>query len=189
MRITSICVLLTVFFLTACANQGSSRAREVSIRYASITEIRRVPIPSAAPAGAMVGGFTGLMLARKANPGRQLAAGLGGAALGGLVTHALEGDRRAYEYKLNFKGGESTHYITENGFLHIGDCVAVERGRYANMRRVSDVLCEGTKPAAPEPKNALEASQCNEAKDQLLMATTDPEVSQASRKVKILCQF
>lgn len=184
-------VLLFGAILSACANNsGSSRAREISIRYGEVVRISRVPVPSAVPAGAVVGGFTGLILARDRNPGRQVAAGVAGAALGGLVTAALEGDRRAYQYRLRFVNGNETDYITENGFLQPGDCVAVERGDYANMRRVSNALCEpGPRPREIQTKSITEANQCHEAKDQLLAARTDEEIEQSSRKVKILCQF
>jgi len=187
---TVISVLLLGLLLTACANNSSSRAREINIRYGEVVRISRVPVPSAVPAGAIVGGFTGLVLARDRNPGRQVASGIAGAALGGLVTSALEGDRRAYQYHLRFVNGTETDYITENGFLQTGDCVAVERGDYANIRRVSNALCEsGPRPREIQAKSTTEASQCHEAKDQLLLASTDEEIEQASRKVRILCQF
>jgi hypothetical protein len=72
-------------------------------------------------------------------------------------------------------------------FLHIGDCIAIERGQYSNMRRVSDVLCEGAKPIPVEPTNLIEANQCHEAKEQLLLADTDDEVSKARGKCEAIC--
>lgn len=187
----ALVILVIAGFVVGCAkNSGSSRARESSIRYGEVTRVSRVPVPSAAPAGAIVGGFTGLVLARGTSPGRQAAAGLGGAALGGLVTSALEGDRRAYQYHIRFNSGAETDYITENCFFQAGDCVAVERREHANLRRVSDALCE----AAPRTQQVIqkrdqEAQQCHNAKDQVLAANTDAEIDAATRKVRILCQF
>jgi len=180
-----------VFFalLSACANSGMNRVKEISIRYGKVLSVTRVPVPSAAPAGAIIGGFTGLMLARKANPGRQLAAGVGGAALGGLVTHALEGDRRAYRYRIKFRDSFEADYVTENGYLRTSDCVAVERGEYNNLRRVSDEYCRIELPLPPLVKSQQEADQCHAAKKQLLLAEDDATLDQAARKVKILCQF
>ena len=178
-------------FVVSCANNSnSSRARESSIRYGEITRVSRVPVPSAAPAGAIVGGFTGLVLARGSSPGRQAAAGLGGAAIGGLVTSALEGDRRAYQYHIRFVNGAETDYITEASFFREGDCVAVERREHANLRRVSDALC-GSPPRERQviQKRDTEAQQCHDAKDQVLAANTETELETASRKVRILCQF
>ncbi len=184
-------VLVLVGFLASCAsNSGSSRARESSIRYGEITRVARVPVPSAVPARVIVGGFTGLVLARGSNPGRQAATGLGGAALGGLVTSALEGDRRAYQYHVRFNNGNETDYITENGFFREGDCVAIERREHANLRRVSDALCEAP-PRTRQivQKRDTEAQQCHDEKDQVLAATSEAELETASRKVRILCQF
>lgn len=160
------------------------------IQYGEIVRVTRVAVPSAAPAGAIVGGFTGLVVARNASPGRQVASGIGGAALGGLVTAALEGDRRAYQYRIRLNNGRETDYITENSFFRQGDCIAVERGDYANLRRVANDLCQSP-PRDPDiiRKRNEEAEQCHAAKEQLLAATNDAEIEQASRKVRILCQF
>ena len=182
-----IAIVLIITLMSACASQNS--AREISIRYGTVSDVKRVPVPSAAPAGAIVGGFTGLMLSRNASSSSRVASTVGGAALGGLVTHALEGDRRAYQYTVRFKDGDIAQFVTENGFLYPNDCVAIERSRYNNLRRVSNALCEGIKPLAPQPKQVSEASQCLEAKEQLLSATGDADIDQASRKVRILCQF
>jgi outer membrane lipoprotein SlyB len=183
--------LIVTGFLVGCAsNTGSSRAREMNIRYGEVTRVSRVPVPSAAPAGAIIGGFTGLVLARGSNPGRQAAAGIGGAALGGLATAALEGDRRAYRYHIRFSNGSETDYITENSSFREGDCIAVERREHANLRRVSDALCESA-PVTREVvrKRETEANQCHNAKDQVLRAVTEEEIEQAARKVRILCQY
>ncbi len=184
-------ILVIAGFVAGCANNsGSSRARESSIRYGEITRVSRVPVPSAVPAGAIVGGFTGLVLARGSNPGRQAAAGIGGAALGGLVASALEGDRRAYQYHIRFVNGSETDYITENSTFLTGDCIAVERREHANLRRVSDALC-GSPPRTRQviEKRNTEAQQCHDAKDQVLAANTEADLEAASRKVRILCQF
>lgn len=188
MRISLL--LLLGAFLTFCSSSNSSRVREIRIQYGEITGVSRVTMPSAAPAGAIVGGFTGLILSSGSSPGRRAAAGVGGAAIGGLAVSALERDRRSYRYQIRFNSGSETSYITENGFLQVGDCVAVERGEYANMRRVSDALCESP-PVLRQVvnKRATEASQCHDAKDEVLRATTDQEIDQATRKVRILCQF
>lgn len=160
------------------------------IQYGEIVNITRVPIPSAVPAGVIVGGFTGLILSQNSRPGRRVAPVVAGATLGGLVAASLEGDRRAYQYRIRFNNGSETDYITENGFFMVGDCIAVERREYANLRRVSDALCESTL-TVPDviDRSNQEANLCHEAKEQLLEANTEEELDQASRKVRILCQF
>lgn len=183
-------VLVIASFVVSCASNSGGRARESSIRYGEITRVSRVPVPSVAPAGAIVGGFTGLVLARGSNPGRQAAAGLGGALLGGLVTSALEGDRRAYQYHVRLNNGSETDYITENSFFRTGDCVAVERSVHVNLRRVSNALCESPpRERQIVKKRDEEAQQCHDAKDQVLAAATEADLESASRKVRILCQF
>lgn len=190
-RVASIVVsMATALILGACASSGSSQARgyEIRIRYAEVIGVERVPLPSNAPAGAMVGGFTGLVIARDKSPGRQLATGVGGAVLGGLATKALEGDRRGYGYKLQFSNNEVSQFITEKGYLQVGDCVSVERGQYANIRRVASVLCQNGPAKTVDDSHVREAQQCHAAKDQLLAAATEQEIEAGSRKVSILCQ-
>lgn len=187
-----ICVVAAgICVLTGCASTGSPAARgyELRVQYAEILEIDRVKLPSNAPAGAVVGGFTGLVLSRKSSGAKQVASGIGGAVLGGLATAALEGDRMGYSYRLRFKDGETSKFITEKGYLQIGDCVSVERGEYANIRRVAAVLCEGSQGAPAQTTHLREAEQCHEAKDQLLAASNDAEIEAAARKVSILCEY
>lgn len=173
-----------------CASQGDRGARgvELRVRYAEITEVRRVQLPSAAPAGAMIGGFTGMVIGRNRSPGRQIVTGLGGAAVGGLATRALEGDRRGYSYSLRFADGSTSRFITEKDYLQAGDCVSVERGQYANIRRVSNVLCEGQITQSIDQEHLRQAQQCHAAKDQLLEAADDEAIEIAARKIAILCQ-
>jgi outer membrane lipoprotein SlyB len=183
--------IMGMTLLSACAGQtgSSARGQEIRVRYAEVIEIERVKMPSAAPTGAVVGGFTGLVISRNQSTGRQLASGIGGAALGGLATAALEGNRLGYSYQLRFRDGSKSNFITEKGYLQRGDCVAVERGQYANIRRVADVLCADDSLASIEPMHVRDAQQCHAAKEQLLAATSDEEVELASRKVAIICEY
>lgn len=179
-----------VVVLGGCASSsgGSARGYELRIRYAEVVDVERVKMPSAAPAGAVVGGFTGLILARNKSTGRQVASGIGGAALGGLATKALEGDRLGFSYRLQFADGNISQFITEKGYLMRGDCVSVERGEYANIRRVSKSLCENGPSTKIDPALVRDAEQCHAAKDQLLTASSDEEIEAASRKVGIICR-
>ena len=177
--------------IAACASSGPTGARgyELRVRYAEVTEIERVKLPSNAPAGAVVGGFTGLVLSRNSSGRKQVASGVGGAVLGGLATAALEGDRLGYSYRLRFLNGDTSNFITEKGYLQTGDCVSVERGEYANIRRVAPVLCANGQSATADQKHVREARQCHEAKEQLLAASTDEQIEAAARKVSIICEY
>lgn len=177
--------------LAACASNDSSAARgqEIRVRYAEVVGVDRVKLPSNAPAGAMVGGFTGLVLSRNSSGAKQVASGVGGAVLGGLATAALEGDRMGYSYRLRFRNGDTSNFITEKGYLQVGDCVSVERGQHANIRRVAAVLCEESPGTGADPSHLRQAEQCHAAKDQLLAASTSDEIESAARKVSILCEY
>lgn len=72
----------------------------------------------------------------------------------------------------------------------MGDCVSVERRECSNLRRVSNVLWEFP-PQVRQivQKRETEASQCHSAKDLVLAAVNQEEIEQASRKVRILCQY
>lgn len=177
--------------LVGCSTTGSPSARgyELRVRYAEVDDIERVKLPSNAPAGAVVGGFTGLVLARNSSGRKQVASGVGGAVLGGLATAALEGDRLGYSYRLRFMNGDTSNFITEKGYLQKGDCVSVERGEYANIRRVAAVLCESGQTAAADREHVREAEQCHKAKEQLLAASTPEQVEAAARKVTIICEY
>ena len=177
--------------IAGCASSGSPAARgyELRVRYAEVTEIERVKLPSNAPAGAVVGGFTGLVLSRNSSGRKQVASGVGGAVLGGLATAALEGDRLGYSYRLRFLNGDTSNFITEKGYLQTGDCVSVERGEYANIRRVAPLLCADSQASTADQKHVREARQCHEAKEQLLAASSDEQIEAAARKVSIICEY
>ena len=189
--VLAIRIIVLACLVSACASSGppSSRGYELRVRYAEVTDIQRVRLPSNAPAGAVVGGFTGLVLSRNSSGRSQVASGIGGAVLGGLATAALEGDRLGYSYRLRFLNGDTSDFITEKGYLQEGDCVSVERGQYANIRRVAAVLCADGRSATADQKHLREAEQCHVAKDQLLAASTDEEIEAAARKVSILCEY
>ncbi len=189
-RIVLLGIGIGALLLAGCASSsgGSARGHELRIRYAEVVDVERVKMPSAAPAGAVVGGFTGLILSRNKSTRSQVASGVGGAALGALATRALEGERLGYSYQLRFADSSISQFITEKGYLQRGDCVSVERGEYANIRRVAKTLCESGPSTKITQSHIRDAQQCHAAKDQLLAASTDEEIEAASRKVRIICQ-
>lgn len=179
-------IALTIIGISGCTT-SVPRATEMRVQYGMVDRISRVPVDSAVPVGAIAGGMIGLILSSKQNPGRRAASTLGGAVLGGAAAKVLEGDSRAFQYHLTLNDGTKTSFVTEKDFLIRGDCVAVERGRYANLRRVEANMCE----AKLEVKTFYveNANQCSSAKNQLLIAQTDREIEVASQKVEMLCQY
>lgn len=178
--------LVALSLLGGCAS--GSQGREYQLNYAKVTKVERVPRPSAVPAGVIVGGLTGLILTRNsASSGKRAAATIGGAVLGGAMADAMD-DGRVYEYHLLYRDGQVTRYVTEKAYFRKGDCVVVERGSHANLRRVETSLCGAESIAMSSPELQQNANQCHQAKEQLLAATNDSEVATAARKVELLCQ-
>lgn len=190
MKSRLISAFTAIILLSGCAsNTSGTRGEEVTLSYARVLLVERVTKPSAVPAGVIVGGLTGLLLTRNsASSGKRAVATLGGAAIGGAMADSMN-DRMAYQYLLEYRDGERSRFLTEKGFIGKGDCVAVERGRHSNLRRVDSNLCTNQLPIEPPRELSDNARQCHEAKDQLLQAQTDDQVTQATRKIRVLCQY
>lgn len=192
----SVLVVFPLVLIAAgCASSKNTLSgKEVSVRYAQVKSIEKVKQPSNAPAGAIMGGFLGLMLSSGQSGRTRLASGLGGAALGAVSTSALEGDREAFSYTLRYNDNSESRFVTVKGFFEVGDCVAVERGytrgeQYNNARRVPAEMCSQSRLSEePSEIHKQRARQCLEAKEQLLAAESKDSVESAAQKVSILCQ-
>lgn len=185
-------ICLTAVLISACASTDGphSRGQEMSLRYAEVVAIERVKMPSQAPVGAMLGGFTGLATSGGRSGRTTIGRAAGGALIGAGVAKVVEGDRLGYAYDLRFVRGGDSRFVTEKGFLEVGDCVAVERGQYANLRRVASSYCAGDDvPADVKRLQTREAKQCDAAKQQLLDADSEEAISSAARKVELICQY
>ncbi len=81
--------------------------------------------------------------------------------------------------------------LTDQREIHTGDCVVVEEsGGMANVRRVSETMCEPESQSVVEELQAElqeEAAECIAAKEELLAAETDEAMDRALRKMSILC--
>jgi hypothetical protein len=89
--------------------------------------------------------------------------------------------------------------VTDEAGLRVGDCVAVERGSFNNLRLVDDARCTprprpasapatpSAAPAAPTQAAVREANACVQAKEQLLKAETEQAFDFAERRVRLLC--
>ena len=97
----------------------------------------------------------------------------------------LSSGRQVFEYTIRFSDNESVRFVTNEAGLRTGDCVAVERGGFNNLRLVDDARCE--RSTSPTPGDINDARACMTAKDQLLAATTDQEFDRAERRVRLLC--
>ena len=83
------------------------------------------------------------------------------------------------------KGGGAVVIATEQQDIAVGDCVVVEQGQYANIRRVSSINCY----VDQKPEHHVSAAgNCQKAKDELSKAKTNQEVEIAVTKVRTLCE-
>jgi outer membrane lipoprotein SlyB len=158
-----------------------------SVTYGRVTAVQLVTTESAnaRAAGTIVGGGIGLLAGRNESGSTQALAGVGG-ALAGRQVGRMASRRQAFEYTILLGGTTTVNMITDEGGFRIGDCVAVERGTFNNMRLADDARCARN---APVPPAAIQASSaCIAAKDTLLLAETDEEFDRAERRVRLLCR-
>ena len=79
---------------------------------------------------------------------------------------------------------------TEQTDIREGDCVQVEQGQNANIRRTGSAHCESTASTDNPPDHHQQgADQCDAAKQELTDADTDDEVDRAVTKVRTLCDL
>mgnify|MGYP007107592424 CR=1 FL=1 len=143
--------------------------------------------------GTLVGGALGVASGSGRSSSNRALRGAGGAFAGNRIAGAMSG-AQAPEYTV-LVGGQTTTIITEQAGLRVGDCVAVERGNFNNLRLAADARCNPPRPAgnakaapaAPPPAAVQEASACDQAKEQLLAANNDDEFDRAERRMRLLC--
>lgn len=187
-----VCALSLVLAGTSSA-QSISRSQlgsSFEIRYGSVETVKRVKIKSQAAQGAVMGGLIGGATSGKNRRGKHA---VEGAIAGALLVALLEGNKKAYQYTVELDDGRVTKITTEAGGIEEGDCVALELGRTANIRRTSAVNCDfGGHPALDEPivrvKRQTDAAECQTAKDLAMKATTQEKLEIAVKKVRIFCE-
>jgi len=183
----SLVPLLCSAPLTLAQKKGDSARITVGV----VTAAQRVQVDSNAGKGALVGGALGWALARNKSSGTQAAAALGGAALGGAGTSAVQGDRGAMQYTVQSGQGSAVQVVTDQTEVRIGDCVVVEETKNgANIRRASPTMCQTASDQVMEEvadEMQEEASECDQAKERLLSAKTAEEIEVAKQVMDILC--
>jgi hypothetical protein len=156
-----------------------------SIQYGIVTSVSVTTIEdddgmSGAAKGALIGGMIG---PRRRGINRGVIAG---AAIGSA---ADDGDTETvYLYTVDYVDSSGSIQIhTEQGDIRDGDCVSIEQGQHANIRRVSTVHCE-QQTATPPAHHAQAAEECDLAKQELMAAQTDEALNIAIQKVRVLCE-
>jgi len=190
---SSIAALFVSLFATglACAQNidRSQLGSSFEIHYGTVESIDRVKIDSAAPKGAVMGGIVG---GATSGHHHRTQHAVTGAIAGALLTAILEGNRKAYQYTVQLDDGGLTKVITEQAGIVEGDCVTVELGQTANIRRVPTVHCEHQEHEAMSApivyaKRQSEAAECHAAKEMALQAMTEEATDIALKKVRVFC--
>jgi outer membrane lipoprotein SlyB len=174
-RVIAVAVLAATFPALANATVG----------YGKITAVKPVKVEDskAQIGGAVVGGLVGLISGRGHSGSNQALRAVGGGVAGQQIGK-LASTKQAFEYTI-LMGGSTTTVITDEAGLRVGDCVAVERGSYNNLRLMADAQCQ---PKARPPAAATsDANACNAAKQEVVKAQTDEAFDRAERKMRLLC--
>ena len=120
-------------------------------------------------------------------------AGAGGALAGGLLGDKLQGGNTANQFIIQRTDGSTIQVTTEQRDLRAGDCVAIEQGRYTNLRRTAAQLCEPSGALAADTRVSLEAQNdaqvCHDAKEDLLDTQGQAAIKAAAARVQALCSM
>lgn len=191
-------ILASMIGVSGCSTPGavsrSNMNTTINVQHGVVTEVKQVDVESNAARNSVLGGLAGLALTSRRSRSSQIAGAAGGALLSGLLTKSAESSQLVNAYTVRLNSGNFVQVVTEQTGARTGDCVAVETGRTSNIRRVSEVLCEpaGSPHRAHQDireESQEEATECHDAKQQLLNATTEQDVNAIARKVKVLCDY
>jgi outer membrane lipoprotein SlyB len=189
-------VVRSVAAVALIAGCGAAWA-QTSVSYGRITSVNLVTETSgrAQAGGALVGGALGLISGSGQSGSNRALRGIGG-AVAGQQGGRLASRGQAFEYTILIDGRSTVTMVTDEAGLRVGDCVAVERGAFNNLRLVDDSRCNppprAAAPSAPPAPAATAADvraadACIAAKEQLLAADSDDAFDRAERRVRLLC--
>lgn len=182
-------ILAASFVLTLGQAQASN------VEYGVVTQEKAVEVGKdnstlATVGGGLVGGVLGYTVGKGSSAGKKrrgIILGTAGGALLGKEATKDSGKVKANQYTVDLVDGETVEITTEQGQIDVGDCVTIERGESANIRRVSQVHCEG-KDAQASEEHITEAQECVTAKAAISDAETDEEIAAAVEKARLRCE-
>lgn len=182
--------VMSCLSVSVLAIDRASMNSTIQINYGIVERIDRVKMDSNVGKGIVAGGMLGAATSGKHDRGKHAAEG---AAAVALLAALAEGNRKAYSYQVRLNTGAQVKLVTESGGIAEGDCVSIEDGKTANIRRVSSVYCEEPQHEVfyhPQVQAAAmhDAAQCHTAKEMALRATTEKDIDIALKKVRIFCE-
>ncbi len=180
--------------LIGCASTdpatGSTRNAVISVQYGRVENIQQVAMAPNYGAGALIGGALGLLATATHSGASQVAGAAAGAGLGALVSKETAGS--ADKFTVRLVNNSTIDIVTENQDIQLGDCVSIEQGQHANIRRVSSVMCSTpvSDPAFQTMNSSAEkeSSECQTAKLELLKATTSEQTDIGYKKMRAFCE-
>ena len=182
---------------TACQTSGGARpGTSMSVQYGVVQRVESVRAEANTGGGAALGGLAGLAVAAGTGGSRnqQIGGAAAGALLGGLIANQHAAGQQLEQHTVRLNNGTSVAVITDHHNIVVGDCVAVEQGRHANIRRVSPVMCDELadtrRPAyaSTHRANVNEAEECEQAKREVLDAQTEEAIRLAHMRMRALCE-
>jgi outer membrane lipoprotein SlyB len=178
-RIVSVVGVVLLSFASSAQEAGQA----VKLDYGTVQSVESVHAQGKRAAGTIIGGLAGGAIAKDH---RGLGAIAGGLLGGGIEKHQTS-KQELQQYTVALLSGSTVVIDTEQRDMVVGDCVVVEQGQYANLRRVSDINCKPKYQQNPE-HHKRDAGNCQKAKDELNNAKTDDTINQAVIKVRTLCE-
>lgn len=193
-RMFSVLSAALVASLVGCASTdpvtATPRNEVISVQYGTVENIQQVAMAPDYGAGSVIGGAIGLLATMGHSGASQVGGAVVGAGLGALVAKETAGT--GVKFTVRLVNNSTIDIVTENQGIALGDCVSIEQGQHANIRRVSSVMCT-TPPSDPAyaPMNAAnvkESQECQEVKRELLNATTEQATNVAYKKMHAFCE-
>lgn len=172
---------LFALLLLTPVTQAQVAGESVKLEYGNVDAVKTVQAQGSRAGGTIVGGLAGAAIAKDHRGLGMIAGGL----LGGGIEKHHTSKNTLEQYTVKLVSGGVVVIVTEQENMVVGDCVVVEQGQYANIRRVSGINCA----VKQQPEHHMSAaSNCQKAKDELNNAKTDKAIEQAVIKVRTLCE-
>ena len=171
--------------LTAMVSVSLAAQTAIMMQYGTVTSVQLVKKDAKHAGGALAGGMMGAMIAGPRHRGLKIAtSAAAGAAIQGAATSG-----QIPMYTVALFGGGTVQITSDQQDMRPGDCVVVEQGKHANIRRVGSVNCDPVnKPAKAPEHHSAAAESCQSAKNELVEAETDEAIDHAVLKVRTLCE-
>jgi outer membrane lipoprotein SlyB len=165
---------------------STAAVAQTSVQYGRITAVTMSQEAStrAQTGGALVGGTLGVISGSGQSGSNRALRGIAGGVAGQQLGR-MASNRPVFEYTILIGGRNTITMVSDEAGMRVGDCVAVERGGFNNLRLVDDSRCAPNVRANQAAVNSADA--CIRAKDELLAAQTDEAFDRAERRVRLLC--